>query len=96
MSRSLSVLTYLGSKEYVHILKASQGSSMSMLGESLGMLQIDSTSLMRSLLSFSKREDGKKDGVESIFNPWSYDYVEEFIFVVVMRLVIGEGYDFVS
>lgn len=49
---SLSVVAYLGRRENISILNVSMGSCVKMLGESMGMLQMDNVSLIRSLSSF--------------------------------------------
>ena len=48
MSCSLSVVAYLGRRENISILNVSMGSCVKMLGESMGMLQMDHVSLIKS------------------------------------------------
>lgn len=52
MSCSLSVVVCLGSRENASNPNASRGRCVKMLGESIGMLQMDLVILMRGLCSF--------------------------------------------
>ena len=52
MNCSLSVVTYLGSRENASISDASRGNCVKMLGESSGTLQMGLVDLMRGLSTF--------------------------------------------